>query len=271
MSLKNLLQGKPFKHPLHPALVHLPIGLFALSFVLDLASLGSDSNALVRGAFYTMLVGIIGAGLAAVAGFADYSDIRADHPAKRKARTHMWLNLWAILLYAVNLLFRANALAETTTPLLPLVLSFISVGLISYSGYLGGVMVYDDGVGVGRHRRKPPMPDRTVHPKSTPEDGFVIIAEASSIPPGGSIRAEVAGHQIAIFNDGGTFHAIQDFCTHRYAPLSEGSLQSGQVMCPWHRSCFDLKTGKVTDGPAKVDLKTFEVRVSEGRVILKTP
>ena len=35
--LKAFLQGKPFGHPLHPALVHFPIGLFVLSLILDIA------------------------------------------------------------------------------------------------------------------------------------------------------------------------------------------------------------------------------------------
>ena len=36
--MKDLLQGKPFGHPLHPILVHFPVGLFVLSLLLDLAA-----------------------------------------------------------------------------------------------------------------------------------------------------------------------------------------------------------------------------------------
>jgi hypothetical protein len=38
------------------------------------------------------------------------------------------------------------------------------------------------------------------------------------------------------------------------------------VQCPWHNSRFDLATGAVVHGPAKVDLKTFEVRVEGGLI-----
>jgi nitrite reductase/ring-hydroxylating ferredoxin subunit len=34
---------------------------------------------------------------------------------------------------------------------------------------------------------------------------------------------------------------------------------------PWHNSCFDVRTGKVTNGPAKVDLKIFKVETREGK------
>ena len=36
--LKSFLQGKPIRHPLHPVLIHFPIGLFVLSLLLDLGS-----------------------------------------------------------------------------------------------------------------------------------------------------------------------------------------------------------------------------------------
>src|SRR5205809_4579031 len=81
--LKDLLEGKPLRHPIHPMLVHFPIGLFVLSFILDLVSLApSPRPFLVSAAFYAMLLGIITALLAAVPGFVDYSDIRRDHPGK---------------------------------------------------------------------------------------------------------------------------------------------------------------------------------------------
>ena len=66
----------------------------------------------------------------------------------------------------------------------------------------------------------------------------------------------------------GEFHAFQEFCTHRYGPLSEGILRDGQVQCPWHGSCFDVRTGEVTRGPAKENLKTYEVVVGGGMIQL---
>jgi len=72
--LKAFLQGKPFGHPLHPALVHFPIGLFILSLMLDLTSYLLDaSNSVVRASFYAMAFGIVGALLAAFAGLAPAS------------------------------------------------------------------------------------------------------------------------------------------------------------------------------------------------------
>ena len=102
--LKDILQGKPFRHPLHPFLVHFPVGLFLFSLLFDLASLVFSSvPGLVRGAFYSMLLAIVTALVAAIPGFVDYTDIRKDHPARRIATGHMILNLIAVAVYGINL------------------------------------------------------------------------------------------------------------------------------------------------------------------------
>jgi uncharacterized membrane protein/nitrite reductase/ring-hydroxylating ferredoxin subunit len=273
--LRTLLEGKFLKHPLHPVLVHLPIGLFFLSFLFDLATKADAGNGYVRAAFYSMLVGVIGALAAALPGFADYTDIRQDHPAKKTATQHMVLNLVAVALYIVNLLLRRGSnLNAASTPWPALILSLAGLGLINYSGYLGGVLVYDDGIGVGRHRRRTPTPVRTVRLRvlGTPDD-FAPIADVADLPQGQTLRLELNDHVMCVVNLGnGEFRAFQEFCTHRYGPLSEGCLtDDGHVVCPWHRSEFDCRTGKPMHGPAKVDLKTYEVTTREGKIYVKVP
>src|SRR5947199_3469294 len=101
--LKDFLEGKPLRHPLHPMLVHFPIGLFLLSLLLDLASLAFPSVPnLVRDSFYAMLLGVITALIAAVPGFVDYTVIRSDHAAKRTTTTHLTLHLILVPRYAIN-------------------------------------------------------------------------------------------------------------------------------------------------------------------------
>src|SRR5437016_5339073 len=136
--LKNLLQGKPLKHPLHPMIVHLPIALFMISFLLDIASYIWGGADLVRGACYTMLIAVITALIASVPGLVDWWDIRADHPAKTVGTWHMILNLAAVVIYAIDLAFRSQHHDAIRTPLTPFVLSIVGVGLINFSGYLGG-------------------------------------------------------------------------------------------------------------------------------------
>ena len=271
--MKTLLEGKPIHHPLHPLLVHFPIGLFFFSFVLDVTSLiFRGTSGLVAGAFYSMALGLIGALIAAIPGLADYSGIRRHHPARRTATWHMLLNLCAVTLYVANLFLRRDHLTATSAPAIALVLSFIGIVVLSISGYLGGRMVYDDGVSVGRHRRTTPTPKKTYRASATDavaSDGemrFVAVADAEDLQEGDTLRADVDGTIIAVAKVAGELYAFQEFCTHRYGPLSEGALKGTEIECPWHRSCFDIRSGKVTQGPAKIELKTYRVKVVGGKI-----
>ena len=277
--LKDFLEGKPLRHPVHPMLVHFPIGLFILSLILDLASLVFPSVPnLVRDSFYAMLVGTITALIAAVPGFVDYTDIRSDHPAKRIATAHMTLNLIVVALYGINLGVRSSMLADSKIPPLPLVLSLVGVALLSASGYLGGRLVYDEGISVGRHKRRTPTPEDTFHlstagfTSSEKSDVvFVPVPEAERLQDRETLRVELEDQVIAIAKIDNHFYGFQEFCTHRFGPLSEGSFEGFNVQCPWHNSCFDVRTGKVTNGPAKVDLKTFKVEIHDGKICIGLP
>jgi uncharacterized membrane protein/nitrite reductase/ring-hydroxylating ferredoxin subunit len=270
--LKDFLEGKPLRHPLHPMLVHFPIGLFLLSLLLDLASLAfSPLPNLVRDSFYAMLLGVITALVAAVPGFVDYTDIRSDHPAKRTATAHLILNLIVVALYGINLGVRSSSLVDPKIHSVPLLLSLIAIALLSVSGYLGGRLVYDDGIGVGRHKRRTPTPESTLQlsAMNVANDGdlaFVPIPEAESLGERETLRVEIDGQVITITKIDENFYAFQEFCTHRFGPLSEGAFEGFDVQCPWHNSCFDVRTGKVTQGPAKVNLKSFKVETHDGKI-----
>ncbi|MFB6453368.1 Rieske (2Fe-2S) protein [Bradyrhizobium tunisiense] len=72
--------------------------------------------------------------------------------------------------------------------------------------------------------------------------------------------------RIAVFQLVDGFFAINDICTHEYALLSEGYCEDGKVECPLHQACFDIRTGKVLDQPAEVDVVTYPTRIDRGIV-----
>ena len=273
--VKDFLEGKPLRHPIHPMLVHFPIGLFFLSLLLDIASFVFPSVPnLVLGSFYAISLGVIAALLAAVPGFADYTDIRRDHPAKRTASAHMILNLIVVGLYAINLAVRFSADVDLRVHPLAFSFSLVGVALLSISGYLGGRLVYDDGIGVGRHKRHMPAPRDTIHltvPIPGADGVFVPIMAAQQLRERETLRVEIGGQIMTIAKIENQLFAFQEFCTHRFGPLSEGKFEGFNVQCPWHNSCFDVRTGKVTKGPARVDLKILKVEMREGKVGVPLP
>src|SRR5206468_1491317 len=175
---------------------------------------------------------------------------------------HLILDLIVVALYGIHLVLRSSLLIVLQVLSVPLILSFIGIELLSVSGYLGGRLVYDAGISVGRHKRRTPTPENTLHLSATnvANDGdiaFVPIPEADRLGERETLRVEIDGQVITIAKIDQGFYAFQEFCTDRFGPLSEGTFKDFNVQCPWHNSCFDVRTGKVTQGPAKVDLKTF--------------
>jgi nitrite reductase/ring-hydroxylating ferredoxin subunit len=88
--------------------------------------------------------------------------------------------------------------------------------------------------------------------------GFTKIAKLDDIQPGQARMFEVGGKSIALFNVDGLFYAIDDTCTHRGSPLSEGELD---VTCPWHGAVFDVTTGRVLRPPAPREISSYRTRV----------
>ena len=114
------------------------------------------------------------------------------------------------------------------------------------------------------------MPEKTLHLTihENDQEVFVPVPEAESLGNRETLRVEIDGQAIAIVKLDGNFYAFQEFCTHRFGPLSEGEFDGFNVQCPWHNSCFDVRTGNVTNGPAKMDLKTFKVETRAGKICI---
>jgi uncharacterized membrane protein len=142
------------KHPIHPMLVPIPIGLWIFSFVCDLAFvLGKGVSLWFTLGFYAMIAGLAGALLAAIPGMIDMLSLRGT--VKKIALTHMALNLTIVVLYAVNI---GTRITGSEVAGAPLVLSIVAISLLAVSGWLGGHMVYVHRVAVDEPVTSPSKP-----------------------------------------------------------------------------------------------------------------
>ena len=96
---------------------------------------------------------------------------------------------------------------------------------------------------------------------------FVKVARRDEVKDGAGKTVEVAGRQIALFNIGGKFYAIDNACRHRKGPLGEGEVYGTTVVCPWHGWEYDVTTGASLDD-ANVKVACFEVRVEGDDILL---
>jgi 3-phenylpropionate/trans-cinnamate dioxygenase ferredoxin subunit len=100
---------------------------------------------------------------------------------------------------------------------------------------------------------------------------FVEIAPASELPSGERLFVEIADRPIVIFNIAGQLYAIGDVCTHDDGPLGEGELEGYNIVCPRHGAEFDVRTGKVMQMPAVVDIPAYPVKVEDGNILIGIP
>ena len=81
-------------------------------------------------------------------------------------------------------------------------------------------------------------------------------------------RFDVGGLRIAVFRKGSRVYAVGDSCPHMGASLSDGYIDGGAVICPWHGWVFDLETGASPfDEDARIPV--FRVLVEHDDVFLE--
>ena len=76
---------------------------------------------------------------------------------------------------------------------------------------------------------------------------FVAACRVGDVPRGRGLPVEVDGLRVAIFEDGGRFHALIGRCPHANGSLGRGRVEEGEVICPLHRWRFRLADGRCTN------------------------
>jgi len=97
------------------------------------------------------------------------------------------------------------------------------------------------------------------------------VAKVADLAPGAAIMVEVGDLYIGVFNVGGTIYAVEAYCTHALALLTEGRVLGENVECPLHGAQFSLKTGKALTEPATEDLRSYPVRIENGAILVGVP
>lgn len=100
---------------------------------------------------------------------------------------------------------------------------------------------------------------------------LIKVGTKNEIPNGKAKMVQAGDKQIAVFNLNGNFCAIDEHCTHRAGPLSEGSLEGNRLTCPWHGATFDITTGKVMSPPAARDVACYKIKLEGEDVMVELP
>ena len=97
---------------------------------------------------------------------------------------------------------------------------------------------------------------------------FVEIAKNDEIPTGQMKGIKINDKDILVTNIAGKYYAIGAKCTHAGGDLSKGKMDGSIVICPRHKSKFDIITGKSISGPAKQGVPVYQVKIEENSILI---
>jgi len=158
----ELLRGDPLGHPLHPALVAVPIGAWTSALVLDLTGERSAAGKLTA-------LGCVAAVPTAAAGAADW--MTTTGAARRTGLVHAAVNDAALMTYFLS--WRARRRGRGMRGMM---LSLAGGGLLSLGGWLGGHLAYSQGVGVDTGD----FEQRSAREASPTPDGHVVVEPSAT-------------------------------------------------------------------------------------------
>jgi nitrite reductase/ring-hydroxylating ferredoxin subunit/uncharacterized membrane protein len=253
----NALNGVWLGHPAHPPLASLTSGAIGTTVGLDALSLlprRSQSESVDASQFATRALGLgILANLgAAVTGLADWQHTHEED--RRVGLVHGVLNGMATLLYITSWFDRRRGRHRRG-----IVISALGYGVTVGASYLGGTLVFDSGIGVDQSG------DRLRAREWRP------VLPVESLHIGKPQRVEVDGLGLVLCRTGndGEIAAFGEFCPHLAAPMSDGWVDRGRLVCPWHGSRFDLCSGEVLRGPSAAPLPRYQARIIDGIIELR--
>ena len=95
---------------------------------------------------------------------------------------------------------------------------------------------------------------------------WIDAASREALARSSLLEVEANGAALLLYDVEGTVYATAAICPHHAAWLSQGRVQGDVVDCPRHMGQFHIPTGRKLRGPECPDLRTYAVRVEEGRV-----
>jgi nitrite reductase/ring-hydroxylating ferredoxin subunit len=102
---------------------------------------------------------------------------------------------------------------------------------------------------------------------------FDVSGRTDAVPDGEARQFEVAGEFLCVVHYDGCIYALNNVCNHGRAFSSSGfcDVAEGVMECPLHGGLFDFRTGEPKGPPAEKNAETYEIRTSEGRLLVHWP
>lgn len=100
---------------------------------------------------------------------------------------------------------------------------------------------------------------------------WIDISGADALGDSKPLSAEVDGVPVVVVRCGSELYAVEDRCTHDGESFLGAEVEDCHIVCPRHGSHFCLRTGEALTPPAYESLRTYRVRIENGRVLVESP
>ncbi|QXH59191.1 FAD-dependent oxidoreductase [Pseudomonas maumuensis] len=95
---------------------------------------------------------------------------------------------------------------------------------------------------------------------------FHAVASLDQLEEHRPLRVQAGTEDIVLVRQGERVRAYQANCPHEGAPLEQGAVCGGLLICPWHKAAFAVDEGAVCEPPALTGLRRHAVEVRDGQV-----
>jgi uncharacterized membrane protein/nitrite reductase/ring-hydroxylating ferredoxin subunit len=261
----NIMKSRAsFKgHPLHPMLIAFPVAFFTGTLLFDILGFINNNPNFWQTGMYMEILGILGGLVAAIPGAIDYfTTVPPKSSAKKRATKHAFTNISMLIVFSVALFYRQE---HGAIQIVILGFEIVGFALISFAGWMGATLVYRNQIGVNPRYANAGKWNEAYFDKKT---GEIEVAKTTELKTDQMKLLHLKNKRIVLARTEQEFVAFDDHCSHRGGSLAGGAMICGTVQCPWHGSQFDVKTGEVKAGPAKVKIKTYTVKEANGKVYL---
>jgi nitrite reductase/ring-hydroxylating ferredoxin subunit len=250
--VRDFLHGVWLGHPLHPAMVQVPLGAWISSAILDLMPEQRRASTVL------VAVGTASALPSAVAGANDWAALSRDQ--RRVGLVHAATNVVATACYAASLVARLRGRHDIGKRL-----GFVGLAAASGGAYIGGHLAYKQAAQVNQAAPE-------LHLIS---EGWHQIADLSALPQETLVTRQIDNVPVIVYRTADDITVMLEKCAHQGGPLGSGQLihNNGHacVVCPWHGSTFELTGGEVVHGPAGTDQPLLPSRVTNGVLEARLP
>ena len=129
-------------HPLHPMIVHFPIGLTGAALFFVLLAIWRRSDLLEKVAFANISLAAVSTVVAAIAGIRDNINIYNGVAPNASVKIILATTLFIVTVVMAVVRWRKPALFHSSLRTLYVAGYFISFALSATLGFLGGVILY---------------------------------------------------------------------------------------------------------------------------------